>query len=165
MPPTDERGRRLAGAINRAALLVSLALLAAMAALWWSARPREREAPRWPAPGIVPLVGASAATGERWIVALNPECPTCRARLAALDSAFAARPGAPALGVLLVDVPDRPAAIEGAGRLSAGVWWDSASVWRRRWGRNAYGEVLDFAAGGSLARLLPPDSSRVPEAR
>jgi hypothetical protein len=162
MASMDANGRRVANAINRAALVLALALLVAIAVLWWRDSSRLRETPRWDESGAVPLRAAAAGGRERWIVAVNPGCPECRDRLARLAGALARRGDGPALGVLLVDVPRRPDSLAGAEGLAAGVWWDSAATWRERWGRKAYGEVLVFSPGGALRRILPPDSSAVP---
>ncbi len=67
-----------------------------------------------------------------------------------------------ALGVLLVDQPERPAEVGFGVALPAGVWWDSTQVWRQRWQRGAYGETFRFAPDGRLLRATPagfvPDS-------
>lgn len=162
MAAMDANGRKVADAINRAALVLALALLVTIGALWWRDRTRVRETPRWDAAHVVELRAAAAGQRERWIVAVNPECSHCREMLARLGEALGSRAGGPALGVLLVDVPRRPDSLAGAEGLAAGVWWDSAATWRRRWGRSAYGEVLVFSPGGALRRILPPDSSAVP---
>ena len=106
MSGPDVSGGRVASAINRAALLLSLALLAAIAALWLWGRPRAHGIPRWPEAGIVALTNGvaplqeggivapmpGAAPGrECWIVAVNPGCSHCRDRLATLASALATR--------------------------------------------------------------------------
>lgn len=158
MAATQPGGRRVGSAINRAALAVAVFLLVAIGSLWWRDRTRLRERPRWDDARVVGLRAADAGERERWIVVVNPECGHCRDRLARLAAALARRPQGPALGALLVDVPRRPDSLAGAAALPAGVWWDSAATWRTRWGRNAYGEVLVFSPGGSLRRVLPPDS-------
>ena len=134
MSETGANGR-LADAINRAALVVSLAIAAAVGALWLHARARPAEAPRWPDARTVALVPAAPAGRDRWIVAVNPGCPHCRARLATLDSALAKRPAPPELGVLLVDVARRPDSLVGGARFAAGVWWDSAGACEESGGR------------------------------
>ncbi len=158
MTAPNPGGRKVGRAINRAALVLAVALLVAIGSLWWRDRTRLRETPRWDAAHAVALRAADAGERERWIVAVNPECSHCRDRLAHLAAALARRPQGPALGVLLVDVPRRPDSLAAAAALPAGVWWDSAATWRTRWRRSAYGEVLVFSPGGSLRRVLPPDS-------
>jgi hypothetical protein len=153
----DPGGRRVGSAINRAALAIACFLLVAIGALWWRDHARLRETPRWDTAGVVELRAATAGEHERWIMAANPDCSRCRERLALLAGVMARRPQGPALGVLLVDVPQRPGPPALAAALSAGVWWDSTATWRRRWGRSAYGEVLVFSPGGSLRRVLRPD--------
>ena len=152
------RGRRAGSAVNRAALAIAAFLLVAIGTLWWRDRTRLREVPRWDDARVVQLRAADAGARERWIVAVNPECLHCRVRLAQLAGELTGRARGPALGVLLVDVPRRPDSLAGAETLPAGVWWDSAATWRSRWGRSAYGEVLVFSPGGSLRRVLPPNS-------
>jgi hypothetical protein len=162
MSAMDAHGTQVARAINRAALVLAILLLVATATLWWRDRARTVKTPRWDDASAVLLRAADAGGRERWIVAVNPECSHCRDRLAGLSAALARRANAPALGVLLVDVPRRPDSLTGAAGMSAGVWWDSAATWRGRWGRSAYGEVLVFSPGGALLRILPPDSSATP---
>ena len=142
----------------------------------WRGRPRKLDTPRWPESGIVALAGGGfpghaghiatpTPRRERWIVAVNPDCSHCRDRLAALDAMLATRLNAPALGVLLVDVARRPDSLAGTAHFAAGVWWDSAGVWRSRWGQRSYGQVLVFDDDGRLRRILPPDSSAAGEGR
>jgi len=159
LKPTE---RGVAIAINRVALLLSLALFVAIGGLWWRDRTRVRVTPGWRDARVVELRAADAGARERWIVAVNPECAHCRERLARLAAALARRADGPALGVLLVDVPHRPDSLSGARGFAAGVWWDSAATWRGRWRRSRYGEVLVFSPGGSLRRILPPDSTAGP---
>jgi hypothetical protein len=162
MSRTPAPGSSEARALNRVALIVALLLFAGIATFWWRDRHRARVTPRWDEAGAVALRTASVFNREQWIVAVNPECAHCRDRLAALAGALAKRSDRPALGVLLVDVPHRPDSLAGAGGFAAGVWWDSTATWRGRWGRSAYGEVMVFSPGGSLRRILPPDSSAAP---
>ncbi len=164
MTPMDPQARRVADAINRAALLVTLAVAGTIGVLWWRGAHRVHEAPRWPASGAVALAPPAAAGRAAWIMAVNPDCLHCRERLGALAAALPAAAPQPVLGVLLVDLDARPDSLAGGARFAAGVWWDSAATWRRRWGHTDYAEVLEFAPGGALLRVLDPDSAEA-EAR
>lgn len=151
--------------LNRVALLVALALFAALGALWARERTRRYEPPRWPAACARLRAPSPAAPAARWIVAVNPDCGRCVARLAELRRDGTAAAAGAALGVLLVDVPHRPDSLVVGAGLDAGVWWDSAGIWRRRWGRRAYGETMVFGPAGTLMRVLAPDGEPAPTAR
>jgi hypothetical protein len=152
--------------INRVALLLAIALFAGIGAWWWHDRTRHWEAPRWDRAGFVALRAPAPDSGARanWIVAVNPECASCRARLADLLRRDAAKAAGAKLGVLLVDTPRRPDSLEAPSptRLEAGVWWDSLGAWRSRWGHRVYGETFVFAPDGALRRVIAP--SEDPEA-
>lgn len=137
--------------LNRAALALALVLIAALGALWAWSRLRPIESPRW-SPERFARVAAPSDSGasERWIVAVHPGCPACTRHLAWLSARLAERERPPALGVLVVDEPARPEALGARADLRAGVWWDSAGVWRRAWGRGRYGETYRFASDGRL---------------
>lgn len=153
--------------LNTIALAIALALLVTLGGVWAWARLR-------PAPRVVfapeRFVNLVAPTGgtwpagarEQWLVAVNLRCPHCQQHLRALARRIADRPAPPALGVLLVDQPGRPAEVGFGVTLPAGVWWDSTQVWRQRWRRGAYGETFRFAPDGRLLRATPagfvPDS-------
>src|SRR5512135_3749121 len=95
--------------LNRFALALALLLFAAVGAWWWRDRTRTYERPRWPDARMAALLApAAGADSARWIVAVNPDCPACRRRLAELRGDGAARLEGAALGVLLVDVRARP---------------------------------------------------------
>ncbi|MCC6348928.1 MAG: hypothetical protein IT347_04950 [Candidatus Eisenbacteria bacterium] len=152
--------------INRLALLLALVLFVGLGAMWWRERTRHYETPRWPDASLARLVAPGpGAPARRWIVAVNPECPHCTARLAELRRDGAADHDGAALGVLLVDVPRRPDSLVVGAGLAAGVWWDSAGAWRRRWGRRVYGETLVFGPDGTLDRVLSPTEDLAPPAR
>ena len=144
--------------LNRLALAGALLLFAALLVAWWRDRTRAVETPRWNAREFAPLAGAADRVGPRWLVAVNPDCPHCRARLAELARRGAAAAEHAALGVLVVDTERRPDSLALSSRLTAGVWWDSASVWRKRWGRRVYGEALVFDRDGRLVRVVPPNA-------
>jgi hypothetical protein len=101
--------------------------------------------------------------GERWLVAVNLRCPHCKVHLRALARRIAPRARPPALGVIIVDQPARPARLDLGVPLAAGAWWDSAQVWRDAWGRRVYGETFRFDARGRLISAtpagMPPDST------
>ena len=147
----------LAGKINRIALWLAAAIFATLGLLWQCERMRHYEAPAWPLESAVRLVSPiEAVPRERWIVAVNPECSHCMARLAELHRRSAAWSADRALGVLLVDVGRRPDPLVVGSGLDAGVWWDSLGAWRSRWGHRVYGETLVFTPGGALVRVLAP---------
>jgi hypothetical protein len=149
--------------LDRAALATAAVLALALAAVWAWDRSRPVPTIAWDGARFVALVPAdSIAPGrERWIVAVQPACPTCGRHVRDLTARLATRVHPPALGVLVVDERARPAAPR-APRLSAGVWWDSAGLWRREWRRRRYGETYRFDAGGRLLGATPagvlPDS-------
>ncbi len=148
---------RLQVALNRAAWALSVLILAGIAAWWLADRTRRWEPPRWDPRRFVMLAPPSPGARPTWMVAVNPDCPHCRARLAELLRRPRDPARDPALGVLLVDVPRRPRAVEAADRFDGGVWWDSLRVWRSRWGHRVYGEVLVFAPGGAIERTVGPE--------
>ena len=90
--------------------------------------------------------------GERWVVAVFPQCPHCRASLrdVALVRARMTRP--PRLAALIVDTEHRPQAAVVAEAGVDAVFWDRDQVWRRRWGHRAYGEILCFDSTGRYVR-------------
>jgi hypothetical protein len=92
------------------------------------------------------------------MIVVNPDCMHCRARLAELLRHQRDPARDPALGVLLVDVRQRPEPPDDAARLDGGVYWDSLNVWRSRWGHRVYGEVLVFAPDGAIERVVGPDA-------
>ncbi len=147
-------------AINRAALVVAFAILAAIVFVWWQDRTRTWETPRWDAARFVALRAPAPAPAGRvtWRLAYNPDCSHCRARLAELMRRPRDPAHDPALGVLLVDVRARPDSLEISPRVDGGVDWDSAGVWRERWGHRLYGEVLVFAPDGALLRTAGPEA-------
>jgi hypothetical protein len=143
--------------LNRIALLLAAALFIVLGLLWWRERTRHYEAPAWPLESFAVLVApADAVPAERWIVAVNPGCAQCVARLAELRRRSEAWTADRSLGVLLVDVRRRPDSLVVGDGLDAGVWWDSLGAWRSRWGHRVYGETMVFAPDGALVRVLAP---------
>lgn len=152
--------------LNQLALVLAVLLLASLGAWWWREHAKLRATPRWEptrfAQLAAPRASASAdADAERWVVAVNLDCPHCQAHLAWLRERIASRATPPLLGALLVDQPTRPDPST-LGTLSAGAYWDSAQVWREVWGRGMYGETMRFDAHGQLMGASPggmvPDS-------
>jgi len=155
------------GSGDRAALLAAALTAAAFAALglaWWRDAAHRYEEPVWRESRFVALAPPAEVAGERWLVAVNLGCPHCKAHVRALAHRIAARAQPPALGVIVVDQPTRPARPDLGVLLPAGAWWDSAEVWREAWGRRIYGETFRFDARGRLLSATPagtlPDSIR-----
>jgi hypothetical protein len=153
--------------LNQAALVIAVLVLATLGLAWWRDRARTFEAPRFdPARFVALTEGEPLAGRERWLVAVNLDCPHCQQHLRALAGRIATRDRAPALGAILVDQPSRPASLDLGTRLPGGVWWDSAQVWRTAWGRRAYGETFRFDAEGRMLSSTPvgivPDSAGTP---
>lgn len=144
-------------------LAFAVAGLAALGIAWWRDGTRFYQRPVWEAGKFVQLAPATATGGERWLVAVNLRCPHCREHLRTLARRIAPRAHPPALGVIVVDQPSRPARLGLGVPLAAGAWWDSAQVWRDGWGRRVYGETFRFDARGRLITATPagtlPDSS------
>jgi len=155
-PGRGERAAAVGVAIAAAALL-------ALGLAWWRDAAHRYERPAWTASRFVQLVPATSERDERWLVAVNLRCPHCQAHLRALARRIARRARPPALGVIVVDQPARPARLDLGVPLAAGAWWDSAQVWRQAWGRRVYGETFRFDARGRLLSATPtgtlPDSS------
>ncbi|MEO5988843.1 MAG: hypothetical protein ABIU54_01550 [Candidatus Eisenbacteria bacterium] len=150
--------------LNRLAIVLALVLLAALGGWWWREHSKLRDTPRWEPARFVRLLAPDAVApseAERWVVAVNLKCPHCQAHLAWLRERIAARPAPPLLGALIVDQPTRPESLA-LGALGAGVYWDSAQVWREVWGRGMYGETMRFDRHGQLLSASPggmvPDS-------
>ncbi len=131
--------------------------LIALAALAVVENRREHHPPRWAAANFVLMRGVAepAAPSPGWIVAVNPRCPHCVASISSVMTRAARETTGPRLRVLIVDQARRPGADELALIPAAEVWWDSSGVWRRRWHRTDYGEVLVFDAAGSFLHVLP----------
>jgi hypothetical protein len=147
-----DREQRAARRIATAGWTLAAAALAAFVALSFVARGRA-VVPCWREERFVRLSAvAPPGTGERWVVAVQPACPRCRAALPAL---IAAAPRA-SVAVLLVDTGYHWPADSLAAPGTATVYWDSAGIWRREWRRESYDEILLFDRGGRLERVIPP---------
>jgi hypothetical protein len=142
----------------RAAMAAVLVLGGALTTLlgWaWSRSARDRETPRLE-PGLFETLvpGQGPLPAERWLVAINLGCSHCAGGFARVAAGPAARAAGARVTALLVDMPRRP----DPRQLPSGeVLWDARQVWRRRWGRRAYGEVLCFDDAGRCLRVLPPE--------
>jgi hypothetical protein len=164
--------------LNQFALLLAFVVTAALGLAWWRDRARTFQPPRWEASRFVALPAPEAATraaggpaaatrasAERWVVAVSLACPHCQEHLRALAARTAARAARPSLTALIVDQPVRPAGLDLGVPLAGGAYWDSAQVWRERWGRRAYGETFRFDARGAFLSSTPagvvPDSASV----
>ena len=112
--------------LNRAALALSLAILAAIGVLWWRDRTHRWETARWDPGRFAPMSAPAGGVRPTWMVVVNPGCMHCRARLAELLRRQRDPARDPALGVLLVDVRRRPEPLDDASRLDGGVYWDKA---------------------------------------
>ena len=147
----------LAQRINQLALLIAALLFAAIGLLWWRDRTRVWEEPLWDRSRFAAVTAPAtfAAAGRSLIVAVHPGCSHCSERLTQLAREGAADSIGAALGVLVVDQPERPLAPKGGTSLPAGVWWDSVGTWRDSWGRRVYGEAYVFGARGQLERVIP----------
>jgi hypothetical protein len=150
--------------VNAIALGLALLLFTALGLLWWRDRARHYETPRFDATRFVTLLPAEPLAGrERWLVAVNLDCPHCQAHLRAIAARTATRAHPPALAVLVVDQASRPSALHLGVPLAGGAWWDRAQVWREVWGRRVYGETFRFDELGRLLSSTPvgvvPDSS------
>ncbi|HEY2954141.1 MAG TPA: hypothetical protein VGK89_02690 [Candidatus Eisenbacteria bacterium] len=154
---------------------LAAAALVALGALWAWDRGRVWESPRWDdarlsrlAGGGGGAVGSAARDGgavETWVVAVNPDCPHCRASLArALEIRLLAR--APIrIAALIVDAGHRPSPAVLAALAADEVRWDSTFAWRRRWGHRIYGELLCFDRSGTLVRTLAPLGDSIDDRR
>jgi hypothetical protein len=139
---------------------VPIAGLMALGSAWLLDRSRPWEAACWRTDRFV-LVGGrpdSAYRGERWVVAVQPDCPHCMA-MAPVIADSARRLGV-RVAALIVDCRSAPDPTRlGTLRVDE-LWWDSGNVWRRRWGHRVYGELLRFDAAGVL--IDPAQAPREP---
>jgi len=143
-------------ALNRIAGVIAMIVMVAVAVLWTRDRFRDRVSVVFEPARFAVLTPPATSPDERWIVAVNPGCSHCREHLAALESQLAGSPEHARLGALIVDTPQRPDTLTLAPLAPAGVWWDSAGVWRSQWEHRVYGEVMQFAADGTLRATQPP---------
>ena len=157
---TRQRFERL----NSIALVLAVCVVTALGLSWWRDRAQRFETPRFAAARFTALAPAEPLAGrERWLVAVNLDCPHCQAHLRALAARTAARAHPPALAVLVVDQASPPPALQLGVPLAGGVYWDRAQVWRESWGRRVYGETFRFDGLGRMLSATPagvvPDSS------
>lgn len=144
------------GTLNRYAGVAAATLLVAVAAFWVWDRFRPRPEPVFEPSRFVVMTPPVAQTDERWLVAVNPSCPHCRQHLHALEADMAGQTGHARLGALIVDTAARPDTLTLDALAPAGVWWDSAGIWRREWDHRTYGELLQFTSDGTLRATQPP---------
>jgi len=118
-------------------------------------RARAWQTPRWDTNRLTLIRGEPISNAaERWVVAVNPRCPHCRAGLARLLAARLRRPAR--IDALIVDSPERPTSSVIPDPRVAAVWWDARNAWRESWGHRVYGELLVFDAHGRYLRTAPP---------
>ena len=140
-------------------LAVLSTLLLALAVLWIAARARVTEVPRWSDEEFASLheaPGAPDGWAERWVVAVEPDCPHCRVSLESVAAARDHSGAAVDVTALIVDAARAPADSTLAMLPADESRWDSGGRWRRSWGHAIYGEVLCFDPAGRLLRVLPP---------
>ncbi|MFI5372872.1 MAG: hypothetical protein ACHQ52_15060 [Candidatus Eisenbacteria bacterium] len=133
-----------------AVLMVPLAGLLLLLGGWLVDRSRPWEPARWRTEGFVLVRGRTdpGYHGERWVVAIQPDCPHCMAEAPLLaDSGHRLGVRVAALVVDSGRAPDL--ARLGALRVDE-LWWDAGDVWRRRWGHRLYGELMRFDSIGRL---------------
>ena len=136
------------------ATLIAVALLGA----WWASdRARSWERPRWSSASfelLRPRPPIDTGGGVRWVMAINPRCPSCLRSLWRIHAAWSRRPGREGLVALIVDTPARPDARSLRRLPPIAVWWDRENRWRRRWGHRLYGELLQFDGSGQYVRTI-----------
>ena len=137
-------------------LVVStMVAMAVLGGLWFSDRHRSWDVPVWTEGMFVALrpPTRAAATQESWFVPVNPDCPHCAEHLARTLGRRSARAR---IHALVVDQVHRPTEdVFGEYAVDA-AWWDSAGIWRHRWGHRLYGETMVFDRRGRLLRTDPP---------
>jgi len=151
------------------ASLIGVALLGA----WWTSdRARHWEPPRWSDASfelLRPLPQVEPREGGRWVMAVNPRCPSCLRALWNLHTTWPQRPGREGLVALIVDTPVRPDPRTLRSLPPISVWWDRENRWRRRWGHRIYGELLQFDRSGRYLRTIaaggasPPGGRQAPD--
>jgi hypothetical protein len=151
--------RRVAGLAWAPRAILLVACFGPAIAFGWmrhADRARVWQTPRWDTTRLTLIRGAMfSSEAERWVVAVNPKCPHCRAELARLVAT--PRGGRPArIDALIVDTPERPKASEIQDAPVAAVWWDARNAWRERWGHRVYGELFVFDTHGRYLRTAPP---------
>jgi hypothetical protein len=137
-------------------VLVASALgVAALIALWVVDARHGWETPRWSERRFDSIAVGSPRwrePGERWVVAVFPQCSHCRASLRDVALVRARMSHPPRLAALIVDTERRPPAAVVADAEVDAVFWDREQVWRKRWGHRAYGEILCFDSAGRYLR-------------
>lgn len=136
------------------ATLIAVVLLGA----WWTSdRTRRWERPRWSSASfelLRPRTHLEPRGEARWVMAVNPRCPSCLRALWRLHTAWPPHSGREGLAVLIVDTPVRPD-LRALCRLPPiAVWWDRENRWRRRWGHRLYGELIQFDGSGHYLQTI-----------
>ena len=152
---------RRSSVVTVSLIAIPALLLASLGVDWAIHRGRPREAPHWSERIFVALraaPGAPAEWEERWVVAVHPGCPHCRASLASLAAARDRSGAAVEITALIVDAGSPPPDSTVAHLPADETRWDARGRWRRAWGHGVYGEVLCFDPAGALRRVLPPFS-------
>ena len=136
------------GAATAALLALPLVALGVLASVWLLDHTRPWEPPCWRTERFVLLAGAldPAYRGERWVVAVQPDCPHCMAETPLV--ADSARRLGIRVAALVVDTRSPPDPRRLAALGVDELWWDAQGVWRRRWGHRVYGELMRFDADG-----------------
>lgn len=156
------RGDRLGRIAALAGIALIVGSLVGLGLAWRADRRRVVESPRWDPALFVRLREPRPAwsdTGETWTVIVHPGCPRCLRVLESLARAGGRGAGAAHLAALIVDEPARPGPALLVDLPASQVWWDSAGVWRRRWGLRLYGGVLRFDAAGRFRGHVPDPAS------
>ena len=137
---------------------IPLAGLVTLGSAWLLDRSRPWESACWRTDRFVLLGGRldPAYRGERWVVAVQPDCAHCMATTPMI--ADSARRLGVRIVALLVDCRRAPDPARLATLHVDELWWDAEDVWRRRWGHRVYGELLRFDTTGALIEspLEPP---------
>lgn len=147
--------RRSSGVVAAGWLLgVPLAGLVALGSVWLLDRTRPWETACWRTDRFVLVAGRPdpGYRGERWVVAVQPDCRHCMAATPVI--ADSARRLGVRVAALLVDCRRAPDPARLRSLHVDELWWDADQVWRRRWGHRVYGELMRFDATGVL--IEPP---------
>jgi len=126
---------------------VMAAAFVILAAAWAMDRQRSWDAPRWETRLFTPLLwqgNRDAHEDSLRVVAIQPRCPHCMIGLERMRGLIRGD----RLVALIVDTPRRPRRTFATSLRLREVWWDRDDVWRRRWGRRVYGEILIFDRRG-----------------
>lgn len=172
-PPTEGLSKRRPAAftiLNRSGWALAAVVVVAIGVIWYLDRAGANQTPQWDTARfetVRPPLPADAGGDETWVVAVQLRCPHCRESLGRVLHATRDHDERIAAVALLVDTDALPGADLMAHVADAeAVYWDREGLWRRRWGRSRWGEVMCFGRDGRLLRVLAPleDSAAVPRA-